>query len=196
MNAAHPSLNIIRAEHEALAAMLRSLLLMVRQGPGDKPERFFSVVRAMLLYITEFPEKLHHPKESELLFPILARQQVSLRSTIERLERDHARGETSVHELLHMLTAWEFIGSTRREAFEQALSRYVGFYLDHMKLEETVVLPEALKVLDEQAWERLDSAFEANRDPLTSEGEPGTEYARLFTLITNRAPAPIGVGDA
>ena len=29
----------------------------------------FSTLRAMLFYIDEFPERLHHPKESDLLFP-------------------------------------------------------------------------------------------------------------------------------
>ena len=69
----HSSLQIIRDEHAAVAAVLRSLVMMMERGPGDEPERFFDVVRAMLFYIDEFPERLHHPKESDLLFPRLAR---------------------------------------------------------------------------------------------------------------------------
>ena len=189
-------LNVIRSEHEALSAMLRSLQLMIKTGPGTQPERFFAVVRAMLLYITEFPERLHHPKESELLFPSLARQSVSLRAVIDRLERDHTRGEASVQELLHLLTAWEFIGESRRMDFEQALDRYVGFYLEHMHTEESVVLPEALKVLSDEVWAKLDAAFAQNADPLTGAGKSSKEYDHLFSLITTRAPAPIGVGAA
>ena len=41
--------------------MLRSMLMMVERGPGDNPEKFFDVLRAMLFYIDEFPERLHHP---------------------------------------------------------------------------------------------------------------------------------------
>ena len=65
------ALKIIREEHAALSAMLRSLALMIERGPGDQPERFFDVLRAMLFYIDEFPERMHHPKESDLLFPRL-----------------------------------------------------------------------------------------------------------------------------
>ena len=68
-----PALQIIRDEHAAVAAVLRSLLQMVERGPGDEPMRFFDVLRAMLFYIDEFPERLHHPKESDLLFPKIAR---------------------------------------------------------------------------------------------------------------------------
>jgi hypothetical protein len=35
------ALKIIREEHAALSAMLRSLALMIERGPGDQPERFF-----------------------------------------------------------------------------------------------------------------------------------------------------------
>ena len=58
----HASLQIIHDEHSALAAMLRSMTMMVTRGPEDKPEQFFDVLRAMLFYIDEFPERLHHPR--------------------------------------------------------------------------------------------------------------------------------------
>jgi hemerythrin-like domain-containing protein len=66
------SLRIIHDEHDALSAMLRSIGMMVDRGPGNNPENFFDVLRAMLFYIDEFPERLHHTKESELLFPTSA----------------------------------------------------------------------------------------------------------------------------
>ena len=49
------SLQIIKDEHAALRAMLQSLTMMLDRGPGDEPEGFFDVVRAMLFYIAEFP---------------------------------------------------------------------------------------------------------------------------------------------
>jgi hemerythrin-like domain-containing protein len=68
----HPALHIIRDEHAALSSLLQSILLMIERGPGDNPERFFDVMRAMLFYIDEFPERLHHPKESDLLLSTCA----------------------------------------------------------------------------------------------------------------------------
>ena len=62
----HTSLDTIRDEHSALAAILRSLRMMGERGPRDEPQGFFDVMRAMLFYIDEFPERLHHPKESDL----------------------------------------------------------------------------------------------------------------------------------
>ena len=190
----HESLRIIHEEHAALAAMLQSLRMMVQRGPADAPEQYFDVLRAMLFYIDEFPERLHHPKESELLFPPLRARSRELADILNRLDRDHTRGEESVRELQHLLLSWELLGESRRAAFEQAALRYLDFYLEHMKVEETQVLPQALEVLTEQEWAVLDAACARNCDPLTGKYPRDPVYDRLFTRIVMRAPAPIGVG--
>jgi hemerythrin-like domain-containing protein len=190
----HDSIRIILDEHRAVSAVLRSLMAMLERGPGDEPERFFDVVRAMLFYIDEFPERLHHPKESNLLFPKVARRVPALMPVIERLEREHMGGEHAVRELQHLLLAWELLGEPRRVAFAEAVGRYVGFYLEHMQLEELQVLPAAERALDAQDWIELDAAFAAHSDPLAGSGARDPAWDRLFTRIVLKAPAPIGVG--
>ena len=193
---AHQSIRIILDEHAALAAMLQSLRMMIKRGPANEPENFFDVLRAMLFYIDEFPERLHHTKESELLFPAVARLAPRVKEVLELLEKDHAQGESAVRELQHLLLAWELVGEARRAAFEQATHRYVDFYMEHMRLEERVVLPEAEKVLTDADWKTLDAAFATNCDPLTGKYARDAAYDRLFTRIVMRAPAPVGLGDA
>jgi len=168
---------------------------LIAKGPGDQPERFFDVLRAMLFYIDEFPERRHHPIESDLLFPKLARAAPEIMPVIRRLESDHMQGEGRVRALQHMLLAWELVGESRREAFATAVGAYVRFYLEHMRVEETQVLPVAERVLPANDWEELGRAFEAARDPLAG-GQRDPTYDRLFTRIVLSAPAPIGVGPA
>ena len=192
----HESMRIIRDEHAALAAMLRSLSMMVQRGPGNEPEQFFDVLRAMLFYIDEFPEKLHHPKESDLLFPKVVRAAPHVMATVERLEQDHMRGEGAVRELQHHLLAWELLGESRRELFDAAAKSYVGFYLEHMRQEESIILPEAEKSLDAADWLELDTAFATNCDPLTGKYPRDPLYDRLFTRIVMKAPEPIGLGSS
>jgi hemerythrin-like domain-containing protein len=189
------SLRIIHDEHDTLSAMLRSIGMMVDRGPGNDPENFFDVLRAMLFYIDEFPERLHHTKESELLFPPVARLAPETREAIDRLEKDHQHGESAVRELQHLLLAWELIGDARRGAFDAAAKRYLAFYLEHMRLEETVILPVAQKVLSDADWDELDAAFATNCDPLTGKYPRDPVYDRLFTRIVSLAPAPIGLGS-
>lgn len=187
------TLQIIRDEHAAIAAVLRSLATMIERGPQGEPERFFDVVRAMLFYIDEFPEQHHHPKETELLFPRVARLAPEIAPVIAHLDDDHMNGENRVRALQHLLLAWELLGETHRAAFTDEARDYVGFYLEHMRTEEAQILPAAERLLSPADWEELDASFESTRDPLAG-GTRDASFDRLFTRIVMTAPAPIGVG--
>lgn len=189
------TLTIIRDEHRALSAMLRSipLLLAEHRRHGSLPD--FSSLRAMLFYVDEFPERLHHPKESQLLFPKLRARAPMLRECLDELDQDHARGERAIRELQHSLLAFEMMGEARRTRFEQQVDSYVDLYLRHMAREESEVLPVAQRVLTAEDWADLDEAFGSNRDPLTGHA-PEADYQALFQQVLRNAPAPIGLGPA
>ncbi len=189
------ALKVIRDEHQALAAMLRSMSLLntARHHAGALLE--FDVMRAMLFYVDEFPERLHHPKESQLLFPLLRTRCPGLRGVLDKLDADHRQGEQAIRELEHKLLAFEVMGEPRRQPFEQALERYVSGYLQHMGLEESQVLPAAEETLSERDWAVLDEAFASNADPLTGHPVPD-QYRLLFSKIVCAVPAPYGLGPA
>lgn len=191
----HATLTVIREEHAALAAMLRSILMLLAHHRHQRSLPDFGALRAMLFYVDEFPEKRHHRKESELLFPKLRARTPLSRELLDRLDEDHRRGEHRIRDLEHALLAFEMMGESRREAFEQAAQQYVDFYLAHMRLEEQQILPLAQKVLTADDWADLDAAFSLNRDPLTGHA-PEAEYRALFSRIVNSVPAPIGLGKA
>lgn len=187
------TLDILRDEHQALAAMLRSLSMMLAHARRHAALPDFDVLRAMLFYIDEFPERRHHPQESQVLFPLLRERAPALGPVLDRLDADHARGEHAIRELEHALLAFEVMGPARREAFEAAVHRYIDFYLGHMALEEEAVLPVARQVLAPADWQGLDAVFTAHADPLTGAAAPD-EYRALFQRIAMAAPAPIGLG--
>ncbi len=192
----HISIRIINEEHASLSSVLHSIRMMLNRGPKDEPEIFFDVLRAMLFYIDEIPEKQHHVKESTLLFPPLAARSPQAIEVINKLEKEHAKGEAEVQKLQQLLVAWEMLGDLRRQAFEDATHKYLDFYLEHMRIEETVIIPEAIKVLTDEDWKKLDLAFQSNTDPLSERIPRIPIYDRLFTKIVMRAPAPIGLGHS
>lgn len=200
MNAHHPSLTIIRNEHRALSAMLRSITLLLADSRrhGRLPD--FTALRAMLFYVDEFPQKLHHPKETQLLFPKLRGHSAHTDAVLDRLEREHAHGEQAIRELEHRLIAFEMMGEAgpgdaRREAFEGALGHYIHAYLNHMRVEESEILPLAEACLGPADWAELDAAFLSNREPLT-EGRAAAEYQPLFKKILLTLQPAGSVGSA
>ncbi len=190
----HSALQIIRNEHASLAAMLQSMRMMIKRGPSNDRYKFYDVLRAMLFYIDEFPERLHHPKESNLLFPRVVKCAPHVMGVIDKLERDHMSSEKAVRDMQHLLLAWELLGENRRRTFEEAFDQYVSAYLAHMNLEETAILPEAERCFSVDDWRVLDAAFAENADPLTGHYPPTETYEKLFSLIVTRAPSPIGLG--
>jgi hemerythrin-like domain-containing protein len=196
----HPTIRIIQDEHGALSAVLRSIVLLLSECRRHKILPDFAILRAMLFYIDEFPEKVHHTKESQLLFPILRARSVELAEVLDRLDHDHAGSEHAVRDLQHELLGLEMMSEAkdadaRREHFEASMQGYVTSYLEHIGCEERLVLPLAERVLTPGDWIELDAAFMENRDPLTHR-EPDDVYRPLFKKILMTMPSPLGLGPA
>jgi len=185
------ALKTIRDEHEVLCAMLHSMRLLLAQQRARPGGPDFGLLRAMLFYVDEFPNRLHHPKEEALLFPRVRAACPEIAEVLDQLGEDHEHGARSLHHLEHALTAYEMLGDERREAFEQALQRYSTFYLRHMELEERVVLRAAIEHLSDEDWAALDEAFASNRDPFTGHA-PDEAFKPLHARILATLPEPLG----
>ena len=186
------AIDIIRSEHRALAAVLSGLRAIV-DGIGDgRFEPDFELLAAMIEYVTEVPEKVHHPKEDDYLFPALRKRSASAALVIDDLQREHQIGPGQIIALKGSLDAYRHAGPLGFAAFHDAVREYVDFQWQHMAKEEKHVLPAAREMLTVEDWAGIDAAFASNQNPW--EGAAG-EYRQLFTRIVSIAPDPIGVGD-
>ncbi len=186
--ALHPTTRIIQQEHQRLGAIIRGMLHFVRGvGEGDNPPPL-KVFRAMLLYIADFPEKMHHPKEDRL-FTLLKRRTGTVDDTITDLEIQHEQGEALVRNLEHQLTRYELQGGAAAGTFFKAVEDYAAFYFSHMRMEEEIILPAIDKFLAPEDWDEVDRAFAANEASAEN-----ASFEQLFSMIANITPAPIGLG--
>lgn len=196
----HPTVRVIRDEHSAISAVLRSIGLLLSESRRHGLAPDCRLLRAMLYYIDEFPEKVHHTKETALLFPRLRARSGELAAVLDRLDADHEKSHRAVLALEHDVLALEMMADApdaelRRRHFEADMQAYIAAYLDHMRVEEVDVLPVAERVLSTADWEQLDTAFIQNRDPLTHR-EVEDAFRPLFKSILMTLPAPLGLGPA
>lgn len=105
------------------------------------------------------------------------------------------QGESQVRELEHALTHYELEGATAFQPFFDMVETYAKFYFSHMGTEEDVVLPAAIEFLTPDDWAAINAQFAANADPLAG-GEYKEGFDKLFSLIVNITPAPLGLGPA
>jgi hemerythrin-like domain-containing protein len=183
----------IRDEHRSIAAVLHGLKQLARDAQDARVKPGFAVFRAMLHYIDEFPEALHHPKEDNFLFPPIAARATGAQALIDGLRREHQDGKRLIRELERALVLFEDAWPAGAAEFLRAVDDYVDFHWKHMKKEEEQLLPLAEKYLSAEDWRAIDQAFEANRDPIAGVYEK--DFHTLFSRIVSLAPAPVGLGE-
>ena len=93
------ALSIIHDEHRSLAAVVHGLRYLVRESRTKNTRPNFRVLWAMTSYLEEFPEKLHHPKESTYLFARLQQRTHVADKVVAELERQHAAGSQHIRDL-------------------------------------------------------------------------------------------------
>ena len=97
----------IQQEHRSIAAVLHALKQLARDAQDPKVKPDFAVFRAILHYIDQFPEQLHHPKEDEYLFPPIVARVPKAQTLIDGLRREHKEGEKLIRELERALVLFE-----------------------------------------------------------------------------------------
>jgi len=186
------AIRILRDEHRSISSVLHGLreLARIAQDPAVRPD--FSVFRAMIYYIDWFPERLHHPKENDVLFPRLLMRLPSAAPLVQQLRDEHEKGAALIRELEHGLIAFEVDWPYGADSFEVAVKAYANFHWDHMRKEEKTLLPLAEAALTEEDWKVVGSAFAGNEDPIADLRD--RDFADLFSRIVAIAPAPVGLG--
>jgi hemerythrin-like domain-containing protein len=187
------AITILKSEHRSIAAVLHALKDLARMAHDATARPRFQVLRSIVRYIDEYPEKLHHPKEDEYLFARLVARAPETRLLVEELQAEHEEGARLIRELERALLFMEEGWPAGAREFSKAVDAYAEFHWKHMRKEEQTLLPLAERHLTPDDWKAIDAAFAANRDPIA--GMQERDFEALFTRIVNLAPEPVGLGE-
>jgi hemerythrin-like domain-containing protein len=186
------AIRILRNEHRSISSILHGLLELARTAKSPLVRPDFSVLRAMVYYIDAFPERLHHPKENDVLFPRVLARAPAAKSVVQELCDEHEKGAALIRDLDRALIAFEIAWPFGADRFEEAVRAYADFHWNHMRKEERVLLPIAEAALTDADWKVIAAEFERNEDPIADLREK--DFADLFSRIVSIAPAPVGLG--
>ena len=187
------ALRTIRSEHRSLGAVLQTLRDMVAEVSDGGASPDFALLWKMVYYIEAYPDRLHHPKEDQELFPRVRARSPAAAAVIDKLELDHQQCES---QLDHVRIALAHVEAGLIEELPQLKARvnaFADFYWRHMRMEEEQLLPLAERDLSDADWQAVGRSFGANTDPLG--GGPAEKFWSLLHEIVNRAPAPHGLGS-
>jgi len=160
------ALDIIRNEHRSIAVVLENLRRLAREGHVPKINP--AVFGAMVNYLENFANLIHHPKEDEYLFAPLLRRSDQAEALIAGLEREHAEADRALAGLKTSYGRLEAAGAAGLPAFARAVEDFARAYYEHMRKEEEQLFPLADRLLTPEDWAALDRAFDENRDPVAT----------------------------
>ena len=183
----NPAVVTIHQEHLSLSAVINAMRYLVQQVHSGEATPDVPLFKAILSYIQNFPEKLHHPKEEMYLFRKVREHTDEINEVLNELERQHKVELVLVGNLERALEQLEKNGMAAFDEFARHVDAFAEAVWAHMSLEERVVIPSALKHLTPDDWQEVTDAFAKNGDPCF---DPNTEdaYKKLFSRIMNLAP--------
>src|SRR5512135_132405 len=140
----------ITEEHHIIATLLDLLEAQLgRVASGGTAD--LDLLRLVLRYTTEYPDRVHHPKE-EVLFALVKRRAPRTAAVVDVLTTEHGQfsGETARFTRLVELMASD--ATMSRSLFVSEGRAYVARQRQHMERENAVVLPTALAALTAEDW--------------------------------------------
>ena len=146
---------------------------------GKTPD--YPLLQDIMCYVTQYPDRFHHPKE-DLVFAQILQREPGVHADIETLLKEHISIGLAGRKFERLLRTSNIDSVKVRERLGNAGSAYIRALREHMSEEERKLFALAKMVFTKEDWQAIDAAVDAIEDPLF-----GTEinkgYERLYGLI-------------
>ena len=138
------------ADHVRFTRLLEDLEAEVaRFHEGGSPD--YERMRDIVLWLRHYADGVHHPRE-DAAFERMARRDPSLALQVNRLRQEHRVIGHAGEALLVRLEDAANGGYAPRAELEAAAATFLVYYRNHLKSEETNILPRAAGLLGEADW--------------------------------------------
>jgi len=190
----HRALAAIEEQHRSIGAVIHGLQFLTADAVARGTAPDLALLRAMLSYIHEYPDRLHHPAEDRTLFARLRQRTREADDLVAELEAEHAQSERRLEALAGALRRVEEGERDGAAQLASLVRQYADFHWEHMRKEEERVFPIAARTLVDEDWTAIEEAFGSHRDPRFGADDVADGFRKLFSRIVALAPPPIGVG--
>lgn len=176
-------MNGLRGDHRNMALLL-DLLDAEIDRLADSEEPDYDLVRDIMLYVTEYPDVIHHPKE-DIVYRHLKSLRPEIRTDLERVEKDHQYLEESGLKLKSDMEAISNGVKLDREELIEKFHHYMEQLREHMYWEETELFSLADELQLYGDWSEVVLNNNEISDPLFG-SRVERKYRRLLAKIQER----------
>ena len=173
----------LRGDHRNMVMLLELLDAEIdRLAASGEPD--YEFVRDIMLYVTEYPDVVHHPKE-DIVYRHLKSLRPETHTDLERVETDHQHIEESGLKLRNSIEAISIDADFDRGELIENFRDYSDQLSEHMYWEETNLFSLADEMQHFGDWSEVVLKNNEIGDPLFG---PRVErkYRRLLAKIQHR----------
>ena len=176
-------MNGLRGDHRNMALLLDLLDAEIdKLAASEEPD--YDLVRDIMLYVTEYPDVVHHPKE-DIVFRHLKSLRPEIRIDLERVETDHQYLEESGLKLKNDMEAISNGTKLDRDELIEKFHHYMEQLREHMYWEETDLFSVADELQLYGDWSEVVLKNNEISDPLFG-SRVERKYRKLLAKIQER----------
>ena len=157
-------IDMLKEEHRAMAKLLKAFERQLDLlAEAEHPD--YDVIDGVLQYCRDFPDRYHHPKE-DLVFDRLRLRDPAAAEAFGDLAGEHVALAELTGRLAAAVSDVLAEAEIPRARFHSLARDFLEHYRAHMRKEEEIFFPAALKALTEEDWKELDGRVTSPANPL------------------------------
>ena len=173
----------LRGDHRNMSLLLDLLEAEIdRLAAYGEPD--YDFVRDIMLYMTEYPDVVHHPKE-DVVYQYLKSLRPEIHADLQRVEIDHQYLKESGVELQNDIDALSSGAILDPDELIEKLRHYTDQFREHMYWEEVELFSLADELQHYGDWSEVLIKNDEIGDPLFG-SRVERKYRRLLTRIQQR----------
>ena len=154
----------LETDHRNFARILKFMESQIDKIEKEEQVNL-AVISEAMHYVIDYQDVVHHPKE-DVLFDLLRDRDESKNEVIDKLESEHKQLALDGLQLQGLLEAVVQDEPVARESIINLGRKYIANIFDHMRLEETEILPSAADRLNKSDWQKIEHATDWKGDPV------------------------------
>ena len=172
-------IEVLRQEHRNIEKLLRVLEQELGVfDRGDRPN--YEVVVGIFDYFKDYPDSCHHPKE-DMIFDKLKSRNPAAAAKMGDLRIEHVEEASRLRRAAQAVERVLADHDLLRETVDEIIRDFIEHERQHMKMEEQIFFPTALKALRPKDWADIALKLADRRDPLN-----GPDLEQKFSMLRRK----------
>jgi len=176
----HPVVHRLHRDHQHLDQAL-DLLERHVDAFHDCERIDFELIAAVLEYLADYADQVHHRVEDRLFEPLKVRND-EIGATVRQVMEQHPHLSSRTRQLQRTVDGVVHDAVVTREELELQARAFIALQREHLRLEELRLLPQLEQVLDPATLDAAASLLPGEDDPVFG-AQRRDQFVRLYERL-------------